>query len=178
MRTTVSDFFLDRLSAWNVKTIFGYPGDGINGLIGALDRAGDRFEFIQVRHEEVAAFMASAYAKFSCELGVCMATSGPGAAHLVTGLYDAKANHMPVLAIAGQHPRSALGAHDQQEIDFVSMYKDVASSFVQQAAVPEQVRHLIDRAIRIALSNQTVTALVMPSDLQNVAYEPPAAPME
>ncbi|WP_299820609.1 thiamine pyrophosphate-requiring protein [uncultured Jannaschia sp.] len=174
MSPTVSDFFIDRLGAWGVKTIFGYPGDGINGLIGALDRAGDRFEFIQTRHEEMAAFMASAYAKFSGELGVCMATSGPGAAHLITGLYDAKADHMPVLAIAGQHPRTALGAHDQQEIDLVSMYKDVASDFVQQASVPQQVRHLVDRAVRIALGDRAVTALVMPSDLQDLPYEAPS----
>ena len=174
MSKTVGDFFWDRLSAWGVKTVFGYPGDGINGLIGALDRAGDRFDFIQVRHEEMAAFMASAYAKFSGRLGVCMATSGPGAAHLVTGLYDAKADHMPVLAIAGQHPRTALGAHDQQEIDLVSMFKDVASSFVHQASTPPQVRHLIDRGIRTALGERAVTALVMPADLQDMAYEEPA----
>ncbi len=173
MSDTVSDFFWDRLGAWGVTTIFGYPGDGINGLIGALNRAGDRFQFVQVRHEEMAAFMASAYAKFTGELGVCMATSGPGAAHLVTGLYDAKADHMPVLAISGQHPRTALGAHDQQEIDLVSLYKDVASSFVHQASVPQQMRHLVDRAIRTAVGERAVTALIIPADLQEMTYKAP-----
>ncbi len=174
MGETVSDFFWDRLSAWGVKTIFGYPGDGINGLLGALDRAGDRFEFVQVRHEEMAAFMASAYAKFTGELGVCLATSGPGASHLITGLYDARLDHQPVLAIAGQQARAALGGHYQQEIDLTSMFKDVAGAFVEQASVPAQTPHLVDRAIRVALGERRVTALVFPNDLQEAAYEPPA----
>ena len=152
MSKTVGDFFWERLSQWGVKTIFGYPGDGINGLLGALHRAGDRFDFVQVRHEEMAAFMASAYAKFTGELGVCMATSGPGASHLLTGLYDARLDHMPVLAITGQQARNAIGGHYQQELDLPAMFKDVAGAFVQQAAAPAQVRHLVDRAIRIAQS--------------------------
>ena len=139
MSQTVGDFVIDRLHAWGVRNIFGYPGDGINGVIEALNRADGRIEFVQVRHEEMAAFMASAYAKFSGELGVCLATSGPGASHLITGLYDARLDHMPVLAIAGQQSRNAMGGHYQQELDLCSMYKDVAGAFVQQAATAPQV---------------------------------------
>jgi pyruvate dehydrogenase (quinone) len=157
-----------------VRRVFGYPGDGINGLLGALNRFGtDKIQFIQVRHEEMAAFMASAYAKFTGELGVCMATSGPGASHLITGLYDARLDHMPVLAIAGQQARTAVGGHYQQEVDLQSMFKDVAGAFVQQASAPAQVRHLVDRAVRIAKAERRVTALVFPNDLQEEPYEDP-----
>ena len=156
-----------------MRKIFGYPGDGINGVIEALNRADGKIEFIQARHEEMAAFMASAYAKFSGHLGVCLATSGPGASHLITGLYDARMDHMPVLAIAGQQARAAMGGHYQQELDLCSMYKDVAGAFVQQAATAPQVRHLIDRAVRIALGERRVTALVFPNDLQDMPYENP-----
>ncbi|HZZ62015.1 MAG TPA: thiamine pyrophosphate-requiring protein [Roseiarcus sp.] len=173
MSQTVGDFVVERLHAWGVRKIFGYPGDGINGVIEALSRADGKIEFVQVRHEEMAAFMASAYAKFSGELGVCLATSGPGASHLITGLYDARLDHMPVLAIAGQQARNALGGHYQQEVDLVSMYKDVAGAFVQQAATAPQVRHLIDRAVRIALARHRVTAVVLPNDLQEATYENP-----
>ena len=166
MGDTVSDFFWDRLHEWGVRRVFGYPGDGVNGLIGALQRSKHDFEFVQVRHEEMAAFMASAHAKFTGELGVCLATSGPGAAHLTTGLYDAKHDHMPVLAICGQQPRSALGAHFHQEIDIPAMFKDVAG-YAATAVVPEQVPHLIDRAIRIALGRRVPTALAFPNDLQD-----------
>ncbi|MDR5763055.1 thiamine pyrophosphate-requiring protein [Caballeronia sp. LZ035] len=174
MATTVGDFLIDRLHAWGVRRIFGYPGDGINGVFGAMNRANGKIEFVQARHEEMAAFMASAHAKFTGELGVCIATSGPGAAHLLTGLYDARLDHMPVLAIAGQQARAALGGHYQQEVDLPAMFKDVAGAFVQQASVPSQIRHLIDRAVRIALSERKVTALVLPNDLQDLEYEPPA----
>src|SRR5579885_1185008 len=176
MSQTVGDFLLDRLATWGVRRIYGYPGDGINGIMGAFTRSsnGERPEFIQVRHEEMAAFMACAHAKFTGELGVCIATSGPGAAHLVTGLYDARLDHMPVLAITGQQARAALGGHYQQEVDLVSLFKDVAGAFVGQASVPAQVRHLVDRAIRTALSERKVTALVLPNDLQDLPYEPPA----
>ncbi|MDR5884182.1 thiamine pyrophosphate-requiring protein [Caballeronia sp. LZ032] len=174
MATTVGDFLIDRLHAWGVRRIFGYPGDGINGVLGAMNRANGKIEFVQARHEEMAAFMASAHAKFTGELGVCIATSGPGAAHLLTGLYDARLDHMPVLAIAGQQARAALGGHYQQEVDLPAMFKDVAGAFVQQASVPSQIRHLIDRAVRIALSERKVTALVLPNDLQDLEYEPPA----
>ena len=174
MAQTVGDFFWDRLYQWGVRRVFGYPGDGINGLLGALNRFGeDKIRFIQVRHEEMAAFMASAYAKFTGELGVCIATSGPGASHLITGLYDARLDHMPVLAIAGQQARNALGGHYQQELDLNSMFKDVAGAYVQQATAPAQVRHLIDRAVRIAKGERRVTALIFPNDLQDVSYEEP-----
>ena len=173
MSKTVGDYFWERMGQWGVKTIFGYPGDGINGLLGALNRAGDKFDFIQVRHEEMAAFMASAYAKFTGELGVCMATSGPGASHLVTGLYDANLDHMPVLAIAGQQARNALGGHYQQEVDLTSLFKDVAGAFVEQASTAPQTRHLVDRAIRIAISERAVTALIFPNDLQDMPFEEP-----
>ncbi|OZI34599.1 thiamine pyrophosphate-requiring protein [Bordetella genomosp. 10] len=173
MATTVGDFLVDRLYAWGVRRIFGYPGDGINGVFGALRRARGKIEFVQARHEEMAAFMASAHAKFTGELGVCIATSGPGASHLLTGLYDARMDHVPVLAIAGQQARASLGGHYQQELDLVSMFKDVAGAFVQQAVVPGQVRHLVDRAVRTALAERKVTALVLPNDLQELGYEPP-----
>jgi pyruvate dehydrogenase (quinone) len=174
MSQTVGDFLVERLHAWGVKKMFGYPGDGINGVFGALNRANGRIEFIQARHEEMAAFMASAYAKFSGELGVCIATSGPGASHLVTGLYDARLDHMPVLAITGQQARTAIGGHYQQEVDLPSLLKDVAGAFVEQASAPSQVRHLVDRAIRIALGERRVTAIVLPNDLQEMPYEEPA----
>ncbi|AXV17737.1 thiamine pyrophosphate-requiring protein (plasmid) [Neorhizobium sp. SOG26] len=174
MSQTVSDFIVSRLHQWGVRRMFGYPGDGINGMFGALNRADGAIEFIQARHEEMAAFMAGAYAKFSGELGVCIATSGPGAAHLVTGLYDARLDHQPVLAIVGQQARAALGGHYQQELDLASLFKDVAGDFVHQASTAAQVRHLVDRAVRIALGNKTVTALILPNDLQELPYEEPA----
>jgi pyruvate dehydrogenase (quinone) len=174
MAQSVSEFVWDRLHEWGVRRIFGYPGDGINGLIGALDKKKELFEFVQVRHEEMAAFMASAHAKFTGELGVCLATSGPGASHLLTGLYDARLDHMPVLAIVGQQARTAVGAHYQQEIDLTTMFKDVAGAFTGYAMVPAQVRHLVDRAVRIAMAERRVTALVFPNDLQEMEYsEPP-----
>jgi len=173
MTQTVGDFVVSRLHAWGVRKMFGYPGDGINGVFGALQRADGKIEFIQARHEEMAAFMASAYAKFSGELGVCIATSGPGATHLVTGMYDARADHQPLLAIVGQQARGALGGHYQQEVDLAALFKDVAGDFVHQASVPSQVRHLVDRAVRMALANRTVTALILPNDLQEMPYEEP-----
>ncbi|MGN7102432.1 thiamine pyrophosphate-requiring protein [Ralstonia holmesii] len=174
MQATVCDFLVARLYDWGVRRIFGYPGDGINGMFGALQRAGGKIEFVQVRHEEMAAFMASAHAKFTGELGVCMATSGPGAAHLITGLYDARLDHMPVLAITGQQARTAVGGHYQQEVDLVAMFRDVAGAFVHQASMPAQVRHLLDRAVRIAIGQRRVTALVLPNDLQEMPYTEPA----
>lgn len=169
MAFTVSDHILERLSEWGVTRIYGYPGDGINGLMGALDRARDRIQIVQSRHEELSAFMACAHAKFTGEVGVCLATSGPGAIHLLNGLYDAKLDHQPVLAIVGQQSRMALGGHYQQEVDLVSLFKDVAHEYVQVAMVPEQIRHLVDRAIRIARVERTVTCLIVPHDLQDVA---------
>ena len=172
----VSDFMLARLREWGVARVFAYPGDGINGFLGAFDRAADRGpEFIQVRHEEMAAFMACAHAKWTGEVGVCMATSGPGAIHLLNGLYDAKLDHQPVVAIIGQQAMSSLGGSYQQEVDLVSLFKDVASEFVHMATVPEQIRHLVDRAVRTARDQRTVTCIVVPNDLQNLpaVVEPP-----
>lgn len=174
MSTTVGDFLIERLHQWGVRRLYGYPGDGINGVFGALNRAGGKIKFIQARHEEMAAFMATADAKFSGELGVCIATSGPGASHLLTGLYDARMDHVPVLAIAGQQARTALGGHYQQELDLAAMFKDVAGAFVQQASVPAQVRHLVDRAIRTALAERKPTAIILPSDLQESPYSEPS----
>jgi pyruvate dehydrogenase (quinone) len=172
----VADAILDRLRAWNVHRIYGYPGDGINAFLGALDRAGGNPELIQVRHEESAALMACAHAKFSAEVGVCMATSGPGAIHLLNGLYDAKLDHQPVVAIVGQQARAALGGDYQQEVDLVALFKDVAHEYVQMATHPAQTRHLIDRAVRIALAQRTVTCVVVPNDLAAAeAEEPPRA---
>ncbi|WLG93506.1 thiamine pyrophosphate-requiring protein [Pseudomonas sp. FP198] len=173
MSMTVGDFLVERLYEWGVRRIYGYPGDGINGVFGALNRAKGKIQFIQARHEEMAAFMACAHAKFTGELGVCIATSGPGASHLITGLYDARMDHMPVLAICGQQARNALGGHYQQELDLVSLFKDVAGAFVQQASAPAQVRHLLDRAVRTAVGERRVTALILPNDLQDMEYTAP-----
>ncbi|MGY4368590.1 pyruvate dehydrogenase (quinone) [Bradyrhizobium sp. LB1.3] len=173
MSQTVSDFIVQRLHQWGVRHLFGYPGDGINGVFGALQRAEGKIGFVQARHEEMAAFMATAYAKFSDQLGVCIATSGPGASHLITGLYDALLDHQPVLAIVGQQARNALGGHYQQELDLVSMFKDVAGAYVMQVSSPAQIRHLIDRSIRIALARRTPTVIILPNDIQEEPYEDP-----
>src|SRR6478752_2516666 len=165
MSTNVSDFLLQRLGEWGIKRIYGFPGDGINGILGALNRAGDEFEFIQVRHEEMAAFMACGHAKFTGEVGVCLATSGPGAIHLLNGLYDAKLDHAPVLAIVGQQSRMALGGHYQQEVDLQTLFKDVAPEYCHMATDAAQIRHLVDRAHRIALDQRAVTCLIIPNDL-------------
>src|SRR5512132_3326642 len=145
MSDQVGDFLVKRLSAWGIKRIYGFPGDGINGIMGALNRAGDLLKFVQVRHEEMAAFMACAHSKFTGEVGVCLATSGPGAIHLLNGLYDAKMDHQPVVAIVGQSARAAMGGSYQQEVDLQSLFKDVASEYVETAMAPGQVRHLVDR---------------------------------
>jgi pyruvate dehydrogenase (quinone) len=173
MAETVGDFLLKRLHQWGIKRIYGYPGDGINGIMGAFGRTKD-IEFIQARHEELAAFMACAHAKFSGEVGVCLATSGPGAIHLLNGLYDAKMDHQPVVAIVGQQKRAGLGGDYQQEVDLLSLFKDVASEYVHMATTPAQVRHLVDRAVRIATEHRTVTCIVFPNDLQDMeAVEAP-----
>ena len=171
MAQTVGDFLLQRLSAWRVKQVYGYPGDGINGIMGAFGRSKD-VRFIQSRHEELAAFMACAHAKFSGHVGVCLATSGPGAIHLLNGLYDAKMDHQPVVAIVGQQKRSGLGGDYQQEVDLISLFKDVASEYVHMATTPAQVRHLVDRAVRIALEHRTVTCIIFPNDLQEMEAVP------
>ena len=174
MSGTVSDFLIQRLLQWGITRIYGYPGDGINGIMGAIGRAENRLEFIQVRHEEMAAFMACGHAKFTGHLGVCLATSGPGAIHLLNGLYDAKLDHQPVVAIVGQQRRAALGGDYQQEVDLVSLFKDVAHEYVHEVTTAAQMRHLIDRAIRIALAERTVTCVIVPNDVQELdAVETP-----
>jgi pyruvate dehydrogenase (quinone) len=174
MAHTVGDFIIARLADWGVTRVYGYPGDGIDGILGALERVHARMRFIQARHEEMAAFMACAHAKFTGQAGVCLATSGPGAIHLLNGLYDAQMDHQPVVAIVGQSARSALGGSYQQEVDLLSLFKDVAHEYVQVATVPEQFPHLIDRAMRIAIVARTVTCIIVPGDVQQLdAVEQP-----
>jgi pyruvate dehydrogenase (quinone) len=173
MTTTVADRLLERLREWGVEQVFGYPGDGINGLIGAFSRADDQPRFIQARHEEMAAFQAVGFAKFGDRPGICMATSGPGAIHLLNGLYDAKLDHVPVVAVVGQTNRTAMGGSYQQEVDLLSLFKDVASDYVQMVTVPEQIPNVIDRAIRIAMTRRAPTAVIIPNDVQELEYAPP-----
>jgi pyruvate dehydrogenase (quinone) len=174
MSENVAGFMLGRLHEWGVNRIYGYPGDGINGLLGAFHEHGDQVEFVQVRHEEIASFAACAHAKLTGEVGVCMATSGPGAIHLLNGLYDAKLDHAPVVAIVGQQKTMSLGGNYQQEVDLQSLFKDVASEFVQVCMTPEQAQHLIDRAIRIAKATRSVTCVIVPDDVAEQPYsEPP-----
>ncbi|HET8606725.1 MAG TPA: thiamine pyrophosphate-requiring protein [Gaiellaceae bacterium] len=176
MSELVADFVLKRLHEWGVRRIYGYPGDGINGFLGALDRQQDELDFIQARHEEMAAFMACGHAKFTSEVGVCMATSGPGAIHLLNGLYDAKMDHQPVVAIVGQQKRTSLGTSYQQEVDLQVLFKDV-SAYVQVCMEPAQARQLVDRALRIALDQRTVSTIVFPNDVQEMkaVASPPRA---
>src|SRR4051794_7256240 len=166
MANTVSDFMLERLHEWGVERIYGYPGDGINATLGALDRHSDQLEFVQARHEEMAAFMACAHAKWTGEVGVCLATSGPGAIHLLNGLYDAKLDHQPVLAIVGQQEQMSLGGSYQQEVDLVTLFKDVASEYTAFVTEPAQMRHAVDRAMRIAKAERSVTCIIIPNDVQ------------
>jgi len=175
MSMKTSDFFVQRLKEWGVTRIYGYPGDGINGVLGAIQRAnksGDGIEFIQVRHEEMAAFMAVGHAKFTGELGVCLSTGGPGATHMLTGLYDAKMDHAPVLAIAGQAETTARGASYQQEMNLDRVFSDVAN-FVQEAATPAQVRHLVDRGVRVAMAQNGVGVVIIPKDVQDEPWQAP-----
>src|SRR5881227_3234461 len=150
---TVAHFALERLREHGIERIYGYPGDGINGFLGALHESD--VEFVQTRHEEIAAFAATAHAKYTGEVGVCMATSGPGAIHLLNGLYDAKLDHQPVVAIVGQQKRMSLGGNYQQEVDLQVLFKDVCSEFNQYCMAPEQTRHLVDRAYRIAQATRS-----------------------
>src|SRR5438874_3591392 len=166
-----ADFLVERLKSWGVKRIFGYSGDGINGAIGAIQRDGS-IDFIQPRHEEMGAFMAVGYAKFSGELGVCLATGGPGATHLITGLYDARADHTPLLAICGQAEATVRGASYQQELNLDRMFADVAE-FVQEVSHPAQLPHVIDRAIRLAIARRGPSAIIIPKDVQEQAFEEP-----
>ncbi|KZM74278.1 thiamine pyrophosphate-requiring protein [Nocardia terpenica] len=173
MTQQVGDYVLQRLREWGVARVFGYPGDGINGLVAAFGRAGDDPVFVQARHEEMAAFEAVGYAKFSGEVGVCTATSGPGAIHLLNGLYDAKLDHVPVVAIIGQVARSAMGGSYQQEVDLQSLYKDVASDYLVEVNVAAQLPNALDRAFRVARARSAPTAVIIPADLQEEPYEPP-----
>ena len=171
-KPTVGQFILERLAQWGIKNVYGYPGDGINGILGAFHHV-DGLRFVQTRHEELASFAACAHAKFTGEAGVCLATSGPGAIHLLNGLYDAKLDHQPVVAIVGQQARVSLGANYQQEVDLDALFKDVAGEFVQTLMVPSQAAHLVDRALRVALASRTVTAVIVPNDVQEEPYEEP-----
>jgi len=174
MSKQVSDHVVERLGAWGIKRVYGYPGDGINGVMGALDRAKQQMEFIQVAHEELAAFMACGHAKFTGEVGVCIATSGPGAIHLLNGLYDAKLDHQPVVAIVGQQSTLSMGSNYQQEVDLLSLFKDVAGEYVQMLTEPAQTRQLIDKAVRIAKAQRTVTCVIVPNNVQEMdAVEAP-----
>lgn len=175
---TVADYLLERLREWGVQHVFGFPGDGINGILAALGRADNTPRFIQSRHEEMSAFEAVGYAKFAGAVGVCLATSGPGAIHLLNGLYDAKLDHVPVVAIVGQTARSAIGGAYQQEVDLLSLFKDVASEYVQMVTVPEQLPNVIDRAIRIALAGRAPTAVIIPADVQELEYSAPTHEMK
>jgi pyruvate dehydrogenase (quinone) len=174
MAHTVADYLLERLRTWNVEHVFAYAGDGINGILAAFGRAENKPQFIQARHEEMSAFEAVGYAKFTGRVGVCMATSGPGAIHLLNGLYDAKLDHVPVVAIVGQTNRSAMGGSYQQEVDLLTLFKDVASEYVQMVTVPEQLPNVLDRAIRIALAERAPTAVIIPADVQELEYSAPS----
>ena len=173
MAEQVADFVLKRLRQWGIELVYAYPGDGINGLVAAFGRADDQPQFIQTRHEEMAAFAATGFAKFSGRVGVCMATSGPGAIHLLNGLYDAKLDHVPVVAIVGQTARSAVGGAYQQEVDLKSLFKDVASDYLVEVNVAAQLPNALDRAIRTAMTRRAPTAIIIPSDVQEEPYEEP-----
>lgn len=172
-QTSVADYLLSRLREWGVDKVFAYPGDGINGLLGAFGRAGNKPKFIQSRHEEMSAFEAVGYAKFTGKVGVCMATSGPGAIHLLNGLYDAKMDHVPVVAIVGQTSRSAMGGSYQQEVDLSTLFKDCCHQYVELAMVPEQLPNLVDRAVRVALTTRSPTCVIVPADLQEAPWSAP-----
>lgn len=168
MGKTASDTLVERLIAWGVDTVFGLPGDGINGMIEAFRERQDKIRFIQVRHEEAAAFAACAYAKFTGKLGVCVATSGPGAIHLLNGLYDAKMDGAPVLALTGQQYSDLLGSHYQQEVNLLSLYEDVAA-YNMQVQGPKDVYNLVNTACRVALSQRAVAHITFPIDYQVTA---------
>lgn len=175
MSETVSDFMIKRLQAWGIERVYGYSGDGINGMMAALRRAEPELRMIQPQHEEIGAFMATGHAKFTGQPGVCISTSGPGAVHLLNGLYDAKKDHVPVVAIIGQQARKTIGTDYQQEIDLGSLYKDVAGDYVHVLSDPPQARHLVDQAVRIAIARRTVTAIIVPNDVQDLPMEEPTA---
>ncbi|HET9154607.1 MAG TPA: thiamine pyrophosphate-requiring protein [Solirubrobacterales bacterium] len=173
MSETVGAYVLKRLHEHGIDRVYGYPGDGINGILGGFHQHGEDVEFVQTRHEEIAAFAATAHAKLTGEVGVCLATSGPGAIHLLNGLYDAKLDHQPVVAIVGQQKTMSLGSNYQQEVDLGVLYKDVASEFVQICMSPMQARHLVDRAVQVAKASRSVTAVIIPDDVQEAEFEEP-----
>jgi pyruvate dehydrogenase (quinone) len=173
MAQTVGDYLLARLREWGVEHVFSYPGDGINGILAAWKRADNDPQYVQSRHEEMSAFEAVGYAKFTGRVGVCAATSGPGAIHLLNGLYDAKLDHVPVVAIVGQTNRSAMGGSYQQEVDLMSLFKDVASDYLHMVTVPEQLPNVLDRAMRVAMTERAPTAIIIPADVQELDYSPP-----
>src|SRR6201997_411993 len=165
MARTAAEILVERLLAWGVDTIFGLPGDGINGVFEALRTHKDQIRFIHVRHEEAAAFMACAYAKFTGRLGVCIATSGPGGIHLLNGLYDAKMDHAPVLAITGLQHSDLIGTLTQQDVALDQLFIDVAvyNERVMSGAHMESVANL---AIRTALAQRGVAHITIPVDIQ------------
>ncbi len=168
MSKTVADFMIERLHEWGVNRIYGFPGDGINAIMGALEGAegtDHEMEFVQSRHEELAAFMATAHSKFTGEVGVCLATSGPGAIHLLNGLYDGKMDHQSVVAIVGQQDSRALGGDYQQEVDLITLFKDVSPHYVHMCSHPAQMRHLVDRAMRIAKAERAVCTIIVPNNV-------------
>jgi len=162
---TVADALIDRLIDWGVDTIFGLPGDGINGIFEALRIRQDKLRFVQVRHEEAAAFAACGYAKFTGRLGVCLGTSGPGGIHLLNGLYDAKCDGQPVLAITGHTFHDLIGTNYQQDVDLDKLYMDVAA-YNQRVMGPAHVINVVDEAIKTSLARRTVSHITIPKDIQ------------
>src|SRR4051812_49320005 len=165
MAKTVADLLIERLIDWEVDTIFGFPGDGINGIFESLRTRQDKMRFIQVRHEEAAAFAACGYGKFTGKLGVCLATSGPGGIHLLNGLYDAKCDGIPVLAITGHTFHDLIGTHYQQDVDLTKVYQDIAV-YNERVMGPAHVVNTVDEAIRTALARRGVAHLCIPKDIQ------------
>jgi pyruvate dehydrogenase (quinone) len=173
---TVADALLQRLHEWGVDRIYGYPGDGINGIHEAMAASIDtdrHIPFVQARHEELAAFMATGHAKWTGRPGVCLATTGPGAIHLLNGLYDAKLDHQPVVAIFGQQATTAMGGSYQQEVDLQTLFKDVASDYVIHVASPKQIPGVVDRAFRTAIGRRAPVAIAVHADVQEMEYEEP-----
>src|ERR671926_551658 len=170
MGKLASELLVERLVEWGVDTVFGLPGDGINGIMEGLRRHQDRIRFVLVHHEEAAAFMACGYAKATGRLGVCLATSGPGGIHLLNGLYDAKLDHTPVLAITGMQETQLLGTMFQQEVHLDRLYQDVAS-YNLMVTNPQQLPGVVDLAVRNALAKRTVSHLTFPNDIQVAATD-------